>query len=66
MQNRIISVGIVDGSTEILGPVGDLDPKELQGVISVISDLEEEVADLKADFTQLETDISILKTFHSK
>jgi len=90
MQNRIISVGIVDGSivvtyqdgsTEILGPVGDLDPEELQeavrknsgdiasvkrdiaalqqadtGYAADISDLENEVADLKGDLEEVTVD----------
>lgn len=76
MQNRIISVGIVDGSivvtyqdgsTEILGPVGDLDPEELQEAVrrnsGDIAAVRRDIAALQqadtgytADITQLKSD----------
>lgn len=75
MQNRIISVGIVDGSivvtyqdgsTEILGPVGDLDPEELQEAVrrnsGDIAGVKRDIAALQQADTGYVADIDQLKS----
>ena len=75
MQNRIISVGIVDGSivvtyqdgsTEILGPVGDLDPEELQEAVrrnsGDIAGVKRDIAALQQADTGYAADIDQLKS----